>query len=95
MSLSEQDIQRIAKLARIKLSPPQLATAKTELNQILALLENLRAINTEGVVPMSHAQDVSLSMRADQVSETNQRDAFQSIAPQTEKGLYLVPKVIE
>ena len=95
MSLSEQDVQRIAKLARIKLSHPQLVRAKTELNQILTMLESLRAINTEGVAPMSHAQDLSLSLRADKVTETNQRDAFQKIAPQTDKGLYLVPQVIE
>jgi aspartyl-tRNA(Asn)/glutamyl-tRNA(Gln) amidotransferase subunit C len=95
MSLSEQEVQRIAKLARIKLSNTQVAAAKTELNQILMMLESLCAINTEGVVPMSHAQEVSLYMRTDQVTETNQREIFQKLAPQIENGLYLVPKVIE
>lgn len=95
MSLSEQDVQRIARLARIELSGAQPELVKNELNQILDMIESLRAIDTEGVVPMSHAQDVSLRTRPDAVSETSQRDAFQKIAPQVENGLYLVPKVIE
>lgn len=95
MSLSESDVQRIAKLARIQLSSPQLATAKTELNQILNMIENLCAIDTTDVVPMSHAQDISLPTRPDCVTEVDQRAAFQRTAPQVADGLYLVPKVIE
>ena len=95
MSLTEQDVQRVAKLARIRLSQQGLTKMQTELSHILTMLEKLRTINTEGVSPMSHAQDIILRTRRDCVTEKNQRDLFQQNAPQTEDGLYLVPKVIE
>lgn len=95
MSLTEQDVQRVAKLARIRLSQQGLSKMQTELSHILTMLEKLRTIDTEGVAPMSHAQDIILHARKDCVTEDNQRTLFQQNAPQTEDGLYLVPKVIE
>ena len=61
----------------------------------MALIEEMQAVNTEGIAPMSHSQDVTQRLREDQVTETNQRELYQSIAPSVEDGLYLVPKVIE
>lgn len=95
MSLTEQDVQSIAKLARIRLSNQDLSIMQKELSNILSMLEKLNTIPTEGVIPMLHAKDITIRPRPDVVSEKNQRELFQQTAPQTENGLYLVPKVIE
>lgn len=95
MSLTEQDIQRIAKLARIRLSNQDISKMHTELSNILTMLEKLNTIPTEGIIPMFHAKDITIRPRPDCVTEKDQRELFQQSAPQTENGLYLVPKVIE
>jgi aspartyl-tRNA(Asn)/glutamyl-tRNA(Gln) amidotransferase subunit C len=95
MSLSIQDIQRIARLARIRVSDTEAGATQQQLNGIFTLVEQMQAVDTTGIAPMAHARDVFQRLRADAVSETDQRDAFQSVAPQTEAGLYLVPRVIE
>jgi aspartyl-tRNA(Asn)/glutamyl-tRNA(Gln) amidotransferase subunit C len=93
--LSLDEIRRIGDLARLELSDPALAAMQQELNGILALVDQMSAVDTEGVEPMSHPQAAMQRLRADQVSEADQREGFQAIAPQVEDGLYLVPKVIE
>ncbi|BBF87756.1 aspartyl-tRNA amidotransferase subunit C [Aquitalea magnusonii] len=95
MSLTHQDVARIAKLARINVSDEEIAAVGNQLNNIFGLIEKMQAVNTDGIEPMAHPQDVSLRLREDIVTQTNQREAFQAIAPQVEKGLFLVPKVIE
>lgn len=95
MALNIEDIKRIAHLARIEINEQEAASTLTKLSGILGLIEQMQAVNTEGIVPMSHSQDLAQRLRADVVTETNQREAFQSIAPMTDHGLYLVPKVIE
>ncbi len=95
MSLSIDDVKRIAKLARIRVSEDEAVGYQGQLNGIFGLIEEMQAVNTAGVEPMSHAQDLAQRLRADQVSEPDRRAAFQAVAPQTENGLYLVPKVIE
>lgn len=95
MSLSLDDVRRIAHLARIAVTDEELAEVQAQLNGIFALVEQLQGIDTAGVEPMAHAQDVTARMREDKVSEVDQRERFQAIAPQVEAGLYLVPKVIE
>ena len=95
MPLSLQDVQRIAHLARIRVDEAEAAGYQTQLNGIFGLIEEMQAVDTCGVLPMSHAQDLSQRLRADVVSESDHRAAFQSVAPQVESGLYLVPKVIE
>ena len=95
MSLSIDDVKRIAKLARIRVSEDEAAGYQTQLNGIFGLIEAMQAVDTAGVGPMSHAQDLAQRLRPDAVTEPNRREAFQAIAPQTEDGLYLVPKVIE
>ncbi|MBK9327686.1 MAG: Asp-tRNA(Asn)/Glu-tRNA(Gln) amidotransferase subunit GatC [Hydrogenophilales bacterium] len=95
MSLSIDDVKRIAKLARIRVSEDEAAGYQTRLNGIFGLIESMQAVDTAGVEPMSHAQDLAQRLRPDAVTEPNRREAFQAIAPQVEDGLYLVPKVIE
>ena len=95
MSLTLQDIQHIARLARIRVSEHEAEAAQTQLNSIFGLIEQMQAVDTKGVEPMSHALDVSQRLREDKVSESDSRDKFQSVAPAVESGLYLVPRVIE
>lgn len=95
MSLSLDDVSRIARLARIEISAAETEQTRDQLNNILAFVEQLQAVNTEGIEPMAHAVDVVQRLRPDAVTEPDRRDAFQAIAPETEAGLYLVPKVIE
>ncbi len=77
------------------MSDTEIETARSQLSGIFTLIEEMQAVDTSGIAPMSHAQDVSQRLREDVVTETSQRELFQSIAPQVEAGLYLVPKVIE
>ena len=95
MSLSAEDVKRIAKLARIRVNEAEVAAYQAQLNGIFGLIEEMQAVDTNGIEPMSHAQDLFQRLRADVVSEPDRRTAFQAVAPQTENGLYLVPKVIE
>jgi len=95
MSLNPEAVARIARLARLELSPQEAESTRQQLNGILAFIEQLQAVNTAGVAPMAHASDVVQRLRPDRVTETDRRAAFQAIAPETEAGLYLVPKVIE
>jgi len=95
MSLNSADIKRIAHLARIEISDAEADATLGKLTGILGLIEQMQAVDTTGIVPMSHSQDVTQRLRDDVVTETNQRELFQSIAPAVEDGLYLVPKVIE
>jgi aspartyl-tRNA(Asn)/glutamyl-tRNA(Gln) amidotransferase subunit C len=95
MSLSTQDVEKIARLARLAMTGPEIETACAQLSGIFDLIAEMQAVDTAGIEPMSHAQDVSQRLREDVVTETNQREAFQAVAPQVEAGLYLVPKVIE
>jgi aspartyl-tRNA(Asn)/glutamyl-tRNA(Gln) amidotransferase subunit C len=95
MSLSENDVRRIANLARLDVTETEVQNVLAQLKNIFSLIEQLQAVDTRGVEPMSHGQDVGLRLREDRVTETDQRSLFQSIAPQVEAGLYLVPKVLE
>jgi|SRR5450830_494848 len=104
MSLSTTDIKRIAHLARIEVNDAEAEATLLKLTGILGLIEQMQAVDTAGVTPMSHSQDVSQRLREDVVTEIDQRDLFQKNAPPVgngsteqavENGLYLVPKVIE
>ena len=95
MSLNSADIKRIAHLARIEVNDAEADATLTKLTGILGLIEQMQAVDTTGIQPMSHSQDVTQRLRDDTVTETNQRELYQSIAPAVEEGLYLVPKVIE
>lgn len=95
MSLSLDDVKRIARLARVGVSEAEAAHYQEQLNNIFGLIAQMQSVDTTGVAPMAHAQDLSQRLRDDLVREPDQRDKFQQIAPAVEAGLYLVPKVIE
>jgi aspartyl-tRNA(Asn)/glutamyl-tRNA(Gln) amidotransferase subunit C len=95
MALNISDIKRIATLARIEISEAEANATLTKLSGILGLIEQMQAVNTTGVTPMSHSQDVVQRLREDVITETNQRELLQANAPAVDSGLYLVPKVIE
>jgi aspartyl-tRNA(Asn)/glutamyl-tRNA(Gln) amidotransferase subunit C len=93
--LSLQDVLRIAHLARLELAGPELAAMQQQLNDILAMVDRMAAVPTDGIEPMSHPQEAMQRLRDDVVTEQDARERFQSVAPETEDGLYLVPRVIE
>lgn len=93
--LSATEVKKIAHLARLGIEEENVAAYAADLNGILTLMAQMGDLNTDNVKPMAHPMDQIQRLRTDTVTEINQRDYFQSIAPQTENGLYLVPKVIE
>ena len=93
--LSLDEIRRIARLARIELAAAEAEALGRDMNDILAMVEQMGAVDTSGVEPMAHPQEMAQRQREDAVAETDEREVFQSVAPQVEDGLYLVPKVIE
>ncbi len=95
MSLDHDQVQCIAHLARIELAPAEAEETRERLNGIFALIEEMQAVDTRGVAPMAHAQDLAQRLREDRVTEIDRHADFQKIAPEVEGGLYLVPKVIE
>ena len=95
MALSLHDVQRIAQLARIEITPAEAEDVRRKLESIFELINEMRAVDTTGIVPMSHAQEVMLPLREDRVTELDRRELYQSVAPAVQDGLYLVPKVVE
>jgi aspartyl-tRNA(Asn)/glutamyl-tRNA(Gln) amidotransferase subunit C len=95
MTLSVSDVKRIADLAYIEISEDEAKETLDQLSDIFNLIETMQAVDTSTVEPMSHAQSVVQRLREDEITETDQRELYQSIAPQVEAGLYLVPQVIE
>jgi len=95
MSLDAEQVKKIAHLARIEINDADIPGYAETLSSILDLVDQMSAVNTDDVEPMAHPMDASQRLRADVVTETNNREAFQSVAPKTEDGLYLVPQVIE
>ncbi len=95
MALNRTDVERIAHLARLEVGEQELAAYAETLSRILGLIEQMNAIDTDGIAPMAHPLDAGLRLRADEVTERDQRERFQAIAPSAQAGLYLVPKVIE
>jgi aspartyl-tRNA(Asn)/glutamyl-tRNA(Gln) amidotransferase subunit C len=93
--LTLEEIHRIAHLARLELGQAEAAAVQQQVNDILAMVDQMAAVDTTGVAPMSHPQEATQRLREDVVTETDQRELFQSLAPAVEDGLYLVPKVIE
>ena len=95
MSLSPDDVKRIARLARIEIDDVQAQATQAQLNSIFDLIATMQAVDTAGISPMAHAQEVYQRLREDIVTEGDRHAAFQAVAPAVENGLYLVPKVIE
>jgi len=95
VTISREDIEKVAVLARIRLDEEQIPALEKDLGNILSLVDQLTAADTDNVEPLAHPLDAVQRLRPDEVTESNQREAFQAIAPATENGLYLVPRVIE
>jgi len=98
MSLSDDQVRRIARLARIAITAAETRLAQERLNRMLGLIDQMRAVDTAGIEPMAHPLEAHLPgqrLRPDQVAETDRHALYQSVAPAVEEGLYLVPKVIE
>jgi len=95
VSLSKEQVQHIATLARLQLEDSEFDDVVDKLSKIVDFVDQLRAAPTDGVIPMAHPLNMSQRLRPDAVTETNQRDYHQQNAPSTEEGYYLVPKVIE
>ena len=95
MSLDRSQVENVAQLARLQVTEDAMATTVTSLSSILDLADQLQKIDTDGVEPLSNPLDATARLRPDEVTERNQRDAYQAIAPSSADGLYLVPKVIE
>lgn len=95
MALERSDVEKIAHLARLGLNEADIPTTTETLNNILGLIDQMQAVNTDGIEPLAHPLEATQRLRADQVTERNQRETYQAIAPAVENGLYLVPKVIE
>jgi len=95
MSVDKSDIEKIAKLARIRIDESAVAEMTERLDNILSMVDQLQTVDTDNVAPMANPMDASQRLRADVITETDHREAFQAIAPKADAGLYLVPKVIE
>jgi len=95
MTLKIEDVRGIAQLARLQIDDSSLERYASELSNILALAEQMNAVDTTNVTPMAHPLDATQRLRTDEVTESDQREKFQAIAPDVENGLYRVPKVID
>lgn len=95
MSIDRADIEKLGELARIHISDENAQASAKSINDVLAMVDQLQAIDTTNIEPLASPLGARQRLRLDEVSESNRRDAFQAIAPATEEGLYLVPKVIE
>ena len=95
MSIDSKEIEKVAVLSRLKFDQEQLSEVTERLTSVLDFIDQLHQADTQGIQPMAHPMDAVQRLRTDKVTETNQRDKYQKVAPSTENGLYLVPKVIE
>ncbi len=95
MSLSNEEVRKIARLARLSVTDAEVETYSGELSSILGLVDRMDRVDTAGVTPMAHPQNATQRMRPDAVTETDQRERYQKIAPAVDRGLYLVPRVVE
>ncbi|WP_317930962.1 Asp-tRNA(Asn)/Glu-tRNA(Gln) amidotransferase subunit GatC [Halioxenophilus sp. WMMB6] len=93
--MDPSEIHKLAELAKIEIDDSHISEVTARISDVLALVDQLQAVDTRGVTPMAHPLDTVQRLRADQVTEPNNREAFQKLAPEAEAGLYLVPKVID
>jgi aspartyl-tRNA(Asn)/glutamyl-tRNA(Gln) amidotransferase subunit C len=95
MAIEQDEIEKVAELARIRISEDELGQVTDRITEILQMMDRLQTVDTDNVEPMANPMDATQQLRPDKVTEGNRRDAFQKIAPSVEDGLYLVPKVID
>ena len=95
MAVDRSEIEKLAVLARIEMTDEAAEQVASSISEVLELVDQLQAADTDGIAPMAHPMDAVQRLRVDEVSESDQHEKFQAIAPATENGLYLVPKVID
>ena len=95
MSISKEQIEQVAYLARIQIDDAEKSALESKLSSILDMVDELQAADTDGITPMAHPLDATQRLRPDEVTEPNERDKFQKLAPEAENGLYLVPRVVK
>ena len=95
MALSLQDVEKIARLSRLRLNDDEKTQTLQELNDIFTLVEKMQSVNTDGIEPMAHPHEVALRLREDAVTETDHAAEYQTVAPEVRNRLYIVPQVIE
>ena len=95
MPITKSAVEHVAHLAKIHLEPIYVNKYAHDLSEILDLVEQMDSVSTHGIEPLAHPQDIELRLRPDRVTEANTREGLQTVAPATERGLYLVPKIIE
>ncbi|MFT4613238.1 MAG: aspartyl-tRNA(Asn)/glutamyl-tRNA(Gln) amidotransferase subunit C [Bacteroidia bacterium] len=95
MTIKQDEIEKIAELARIRIGADQIGDVTQRIDEILQMVDQLQAVDTSNVEPMANPLDATQRLRTDEVTEENRREAFQAIAPSVEDGLYLVPRVID
>lgn len=95
MSIDKRNVEKIAHLSRLSLSESEISDLSSDLSNILGLVEQMNSVDTQSILPLAHPLEINARLRADEVTEKNQRDQYQSIAPEVERGHYLVPKVID
>lgn len=95
MAFDKSEVEKVAQLARLHMSEAETAEVASRITDILALIDQMQSIDTDGVEPLAHPLDVTQPLREDKVTEIDRRDELQTLAPAIEDGLYLVPKVIE
>ena len=95
MAIQQDEIEKIAELARIRISGDEIGQVTKRITEILQMVDQLQAVDTSDVEPMANPLDATQTLRPDKVTQSNQRDGFQRIAPATEDGLYLGPRVVE
>ena len=95
MSISKEQIEQVAHLARIQIGETEKSALESKLSSILGMVDELQGADTDGIPPMAHPLDATQRLRPDKVTEPNEREKFQKLAPAAENGLYLVPRVVE
>lgn len=95
MSIGKSEVEYISRLAMIEVAEDEVGQVSAKLNNVLELFEQMQAVDTEGLEPMAHPHEVSQRLRKDEITETDQHESLQSVAPATAKAMYLVPQVIE
>jgi len=95
MALDKTEVEKIAHLARLHISESETIDVTTRITDILTLIDQMQSVDTEAVEPLAHPRDMVQRLRVDEITEDNQRDRLQQLAPASEDGLYLVPKVLE
>lgn len=95
MAFDRSEVEKVAQLARLHINEAEAGEVASRITDILALIDQMQSVDTDSVEPLAHPLDMTQRMRADKVTEQDRREQLQSLAPQSESGLYLVPKVIE